>query len=56
VISHRGFSWIGLKGHGEIGSEWIIGNPWPDIIIHSLFVLLYLAAIIRRLRQEPLPG
>jgi hypothetical protein len=50
VVQH---TWIGLKGFGEIGSEWIIGNPWPDVIIHALFVLLYAAAIVWRSRQQP---
>jgi hypothetical protein len=48
VVQH---AWIGLKGFGETGSEWVVGNPWPDIFIHSLFVLLYVVAIIRRLRH-----
>jgi hypothetical protein len=51
VVQH---AWIGLKGFGEIGSEWIIGNPWPDVVIHALFVLLYVAAIIRRLQHRSL--
>ncbi len=33
----------GLKGYGEIGREWLIGNPWPDIIIHFVFVCAYSA-------------
>jgi hypothetical protein len=45
-------AWIGVKGFGEIGSDWIIGNPWPDVVIHAVFVLLYVAAIVRRLRQS----
>ena len=29
----------------DIGKEWLIGNPYPDIIIHSAFVSLYILAI-----------
>ena len=32
-----------LKGLNEIGRDWLIGNPWPDVVIHSVFVLAYLA-------------
>ena len=32
-----------LKGFSEMGREWLIGNPWPDIVIHSAFVIAYLA-------------
>lgn len=32
-----------LKGFNEIGRDWLIGNPWPDIVIHSAFVIAYLA-------------
>lgn len=52
VVQH---TWIGLKGFVEIGSEWIIGNPWPDVIIHALFVLLYVAAIARRVWKQTVP-
>jgi len=31
-----------LKGFHEIGRDWLIGNPWPDIVIHSAFVIAYL--------------
>ena len=29
----------------DIGKEWVIGNPYPDIIIHSVFIFVYLLAI-----------
>lgn len=32
-----------LKGFSEIGRHWLIGNPWPDIVIHSAFVVAYLS-------------
>ncbi len=28
-----------------MGEEWLIGNPYPDIILHSIFILLYSLAI-----------
>jgi hypothetical protein len=31
-----------LKGLNEIGRDWLIGNPWPDVVIHSVFVVAYL--------------
>lgn len=32
-----------LKGFNELERDWLIGNPWPDIVIHSAFVIAYLA-------------
>lgn len=29
----------------DIGKEWLIGNPYPDIIIHSVFTMVYVLAI-----------
>ncbi|MGL5892397.1 MAG: hypothetical protein ACRC3B_21075 [Bacteroidia bacterium] len=29
----------------DIGEEWLIGNPYPDIIIHTVFIFAYLFAI-----------
>ena len=29
----------------DIGKEWLIGNPYPDIFIHSVFIFLYILAI-----------
>ncbi len=29
----------------DIGKEWLIGNPYPDIIIHSVFTIVYIWAI-----------
>ena len=25
----------------NVDHEWIVGNPWPDIVIHGVFVLAY---------------
>lgn len=38
VIGHV---FTGLKGYGEVGREWLVGSPWPDIVIHSVFVCAY---------------
>jgi hypothetical protein len=37
--------WLGIMKFLDIGKEWLIGDPYPDIIIHSLFVLFYLLGI-----------
>lgn len=29
----------------DIGKDWLIGNPYPDIIIHSGFIIVYMLAI-----------
>jgi len=51
VLSHV---WTGLKGFDEIGRDWLIGNPWPDIAIHSAFVCAYvLAAVAVFMDQKP---
>ena len=44
-------AWIGLRGAHHMNREWIVGDPWPDLIIHSLFVLAYSTGIIRKLRR-----
>ena len=43
--------WVGARGFHDAGREWIVGNPWPDLIIHSLFVVAYSIAITLRLRR-----
>lgn len=35
----------GLLKLKDIGEEWLIGNPYPDLVIHSLFVLAYLITV-----------
>jgi hypothetical protein len=45
--------WIGLRGADQMNRAWIVGDPWPDLIIHALFVIAYSTGIVRRLRQEP---
>lgn len=43
--------WVGVRGFHDMAQEWIIGDPWPDLVIHSLFVSGYLIAIALRLRR-----
>ena len=38
-IGHICTAW---KGYSEIGQNWLIGDPWPDIVIHISFVVAYL--------------
>lgn len=44
-------AWIGLRGGYHMNREWIVGDPWPDLVIHSLFVIAYATGIIRKLRR-----
>ena len=43
-------AWVGIQGYRNIGQEWIIGNPWPDILIHSAFVLAYSFLVLMAVR------
>jgi hypothetical protein len=43
--------WIGARGLHDAGREWIVGNPWPDVIIHSVLVTVYCVGITLRLRR-----
>jgi hypothetical protein len=46
---------IGLKGYQEVDRAWIIGNPWTDLWIHSLFVIAYAVFAVRTLSARPKP-
>lgn len=35
----------GLLKVFDIDEEWLIGNPYPDIVIHSVFILVYILGI-----------
>lgn len=35
----------GIMKFFDIGKDWLIGNPYPDIIIHSVFVIIYIMTI-----------
>ncbi|MDH5230581.1 MAG: hypothetical protein OEZ58_17925 [Gammaproteobacteria bacterium] len=37
---------VAIKGAGEAGSEWLIGIPWYDVVIHSGFVVLYIFGLL----------
>jgi len=39
-------AWIGTQGFVDRNAEWLIGSPWPDIHIHSGFVIVYLTGIV----------
>ena len=45
--------WIGAIGIISLGNEkeWFIGNPVPDIVIHSIFVLTYILGMYYLLKQ-----
>lgn len=45
--------WVGARGLHDAGREWVVGNPWHDIVIHAVFVIGYFIAIALRLRQRP---
>lgn len=47
--------WIGIQGVLDINQEWLIGDPYPDIVIHTVFVMLYLLGfgiIYRKEKKE----
>ena len=43
--------WVGIRGFQQIDHDWLIGDPWPDIIIHGLFTLAYLVALFLAARR-----
>lgn len=45
-------AWVGIVGYLDAGKDWIIENPIPDIVIHSVLVLLYLSAIFIEIRRR----
>jgi hypothetical protein len=47
IVQH---AWIGIRGVSQMDREWIVGDPWPDIVIHSLFVVVYVLGITWRLQ------
>ena len=44
--------WMGVMKMLDIGKEWLIGDPYPDIIIHSIFVVIYVLAIYLKVKAE----
>lgn len=48
VALHHAFMAI----NGALGTDrpWIVGNPWWDVVIHTLFVLAYMMALITSMR------
>ena len=43
-------AWIGIRGVAEMNRAWIVGNPWPDIVIHALFVIAYATGVLWSVR------
>lgn len=35
----------GVLKIAEMREEWLIGSPYPDLIIHALFILVYIVAM-----------
>lgn len=44
-------AWVGLRGADQRDSAWIVGDPWPDLVIHALFVIAYATGIVWRSRR-----
>lgn len=44
--------WLGIMKFQDIGKEWLIGDPYPDIIIHGLFVLFYGLGVYLSIRNH----
>ena len=49
IVRH---GWTGIAGIHGAESEWIIGNPWQDVVIHALFVIFYVLSIYSTIRKE----
>ena len=49
--------WIGVVGILGLGTEkeWLIGNPVPDIVVHSIFVFAYIMGISYIIKQNRFP-
>lgn len=42
----------GAEGLADLNAPWLVGSPWPDILIHAGFVLAYLTGLILTLRAR----
>ena len=42
IVRH---GWTGIAGIHGAENEWIIGNPWQDVVIHALFIFFYVFSI-----------
>ena len=49
VVRH---SWTGVAGILGAENEWIIGNPWQDVIIHAVFISFYLFSMFLTIRKD----
>jgi len=48
VALHHAF----MAVNGALGADrpWLVGSPWWDVVIHTLFVLAYMTAIVTSMR------
>lgn len=44
-------AWVGLQGVVDREASWLVGDPWPDIVIHAVFFVSYAAALLLARRQ-----
>ena len=49
IVRH---GWTGIAGIYGAENEWIIGNPWQDVVIHALFILFYLSSLYSTIRKN----
>ena len=49
VVRH---AWLGIFKFMDIGSSWLVGSPYPDIIIHESFVFAYALGIYFILKDK----
>ncbi len=49
IVRH---GWTGIAGIMGANNEWIIGNPWQDVVIHALFISFYLISIFFAMRKD----
>ena len=38
-------AWVGAQGFLDREAPWLVGDPWPDIVIHAAFVCVYAALL-----------
>lgn len=44
---------MAVKGFYEADRVWMVGNPWYDIVIHSVFFIAYVVIFIRSWNPAP---
>jgi len=48
--------WAGIIGISNAHQDWIIGNPWLDVVIHSVFVFAYIGVITLHHKHRSKPA